>query len=222
MKTNSWDTYFQSHYQPLHNEWSKNDVIRYEKWYFSWINYIERKCTVFQKRARVFEIGSAVGAVAKILYDRGHDVTGSDISPLMVRKARELCKPIPFVFCDIQKDIPVRGKFDVIMGFEVLEHVSDLESALRSIKKSLRAGGYFVGTSPYPYPKNFLDKTHVNVKYPNEWKLFFRKQGFREVAVSPMSFLPYFWRVSKYANLVIPVAISWPYFVSTTLIIARM
>ncbi len=221
MKTNSWDKYFQSHYQPLGREWSSTDVMRYMKWYFSWIGYIEKRCPAMRRKARIFEIGSAVGAVAKLLHDRGHDVIGSDISPLMVKKAAELCHPVPFVFCDIQKAIPVKETFDIVLGFEVLEHVPDVEKAIRNIKKALKKGGYFIGTSPYPYPKNFLDKTHVNVKYPNEWQEFFKHNGFRTVKTTPMSFLPYAWRLGKYINPVIPISIGWPYFVSTTLIVAQ-
>lgn len=221
MKPNKWDRYFHTHYHPLGKAWGQRDILRYEQWYFSWINYLEKRCSVLRKKARIFEIGSAVGAVANMLAQRGHEVVGSDISPFMVKKAGELVPSVPFVLCDIQKPIPLKKKFDVIMGFEVLEHVPDLHPALANIKTSLRPGGYFIGTSPYPYPKNHLDGTHVNVKYPHEWEALFRKSGFLHVETSPMSFFPFLWRLGKYCNPVIPRYISWPFFVSTTLIVAQ-
>ena len=221
MKNNKWNQYFASHYRPLGNEWGQKDVERYAQWYFSWINYIEKKCSVLRKKAQIFEIGSAVGAEAKLLHDRGHDVTGSDISDLMVKTANKLCASVRFVYCDIQKGIPVRKKFDAVMGFEVLEHVPNLKKALTNIERSLHKGGYFIGTSPYPYAKNYLDRTHVNVKYPGQWRKLFLDNGFSSVRMLPMSFLPLVWRLSKYTNPVLPFYISWPFFVSTTLIIAK-
>lgn len=216
-----WDEYFHTHYRPIGNTWGSRDVEKYSKWYFSWIDYIERTCLIFHKKLQIFEIGSAIGASASLLHDRGHDVIGSDISGFMVRQANRLCKPIPFIHCDIQRGISIQKKFDVIMGFEVLEHVDDLSKALKNIYQSLSSKGYFIGTSPYPYEKNYLDKTHVNVKYPHEWKQLFLDNGFVSVDVCPMSFFPFIWRIHKRFNRVIPFYISWPFFVSTALIVAK-
>lgn len=210
-----------SHYHPQEGQWSHADVEKYKRWYFSWINYIEKKCPRLRTRAKIFEIGSAVGSVAHLLYERGHDVTGSDISGLMVKTAQALCRPIPFVHCDVQKNIPGTKRYDAVLGFEVLEHVYDLPRALANIRKSLLPGGYFIGTSPYPYKKNYLDRTHVNVMYPEDWKRMFMNAGFRMVQVTPMAFFPFFWRLGKYANPVLPFYIPWPFFVSTALIIAQ-
>lgn len=210
-----------SHYHPVGEKWSKKDVVKYKRWYFSWINYIEQKCPGLKQRAKIFEIGSAVGSMAQLLYERGHDVTGSDISDLMVKTANVLCHPIPFVHCDVQRSIPGTKRYDAVMGFEVLEHVQDLPVALTNIRKSLKHGGYFIGTSPYPYKKNYLDRTHVNVMYPKDWKRMFMSAGFRTVRITPMAFFPFFWRFNKYANPVLPFYIPWPFFVSTELIIAQ-
>lgn len=221
MNNNTWDQYFVSHYRPIGDVWGRRDVDKYATWYFSWINYIETQSPLLRKKARIFEIGSAVGAVAKLLHERGHDVTGSDISPQMIKTANHLCAPVRFVFCDIQQGIPLKKKFDMIIGFEVIEHVTSVTRALQNIHDALKPGGYFIGTSPYPYGKNYLDRTHVNVKYPSQWKQLFLKNGFSSIRLLPMSFLPLTWRISKYCNPVLPFYISWPFFVSTTLIIAK-
>lgn len=221
MKKNKWDEYFSNYYHPVGETWGVRDVAKYSKWYFSWINYIERHCRIFQKRLRIFEIGSAIGAVAKLLHERDHMVVGSDISRKMVAIANDVCRPVPFIRCDIQMAIPSKTKFDVIMAFEVLEHIPKLKKALQNIRASLLPGGYFIGTSPYPYSKNYLDRTHVFVANPNVWKKLFLENGFTQVKTLPMSFLPVVWRLSKMTNPVLPFYIPLPFFVSTTLIIAK-
>lgn len=221
MKPSKWDTYFLSNYKPIAGSWSKEDVKKYEQWYFSWLKYIDEKCKVLQKKANIFEIGSGVGSMTSLLFKRGHDVTGSDISGFMVKVANELCKPSRFIYCDIQKGIPLKKKFDVIMGFEVLEHVPNLQKALKNIHISLKNQGYFIGTSPYPYAKNYLDKTHVHVLYPQQWRKLFIENGFSSVELYPMSFLPLLWRLDRMLNPVLPFNISWPMFVSTVLIVSK-
>lgn len=210
-----------SHYRPAGSHWSIRDVAKYSQWYFSWINYLEKLCPRLRKKANIFEIGSAVGSVAKLLHERGHVVTGSDISPLMVAAASKLCAPIPFITCDIEKPIPFKKKFDVIIAFEVLEHLHFVDKGLKNIRNSLVATGSFIGTTPYPFNKNFLDPTHVNVKYPGEWKRLLYQAGFSRVSLYPLSFLPFAWRISKYINPVLPFYVPLPFFVSTTLVIAK-
>jgi 2-polyprenyl-3-methyl-5-hydroxy-6-metoxy-1,4-benzoquinol methylase len=221
MKLSKWDKYFLSHYRPDKNDWSMQDVYKYKQWYTSWVRYFEKKCPVLQEKASIFEIGSAMGSMAQLLHERGHNVIGSDISDLMVQSANQLCKPIRFVFCDIQKGIPLKKLFDIVLALEVLEHVPKLEASIKHIYASLRRGGYFVGTSPYPYKKNFLDPTHINVKYPDEWRILFEKNGFSDVKIYPMSFFPFLWRIHRSLNIVLPFKTALPLFISTTLIIAK-
>ncbi len=221
MKKNKWDAYYMSHYKPEDSDWSSRDVEKYKRWYVSWLSYIRVRCPAFQRKSTIFEIGSGIGSVAKSLQEKGHDVTGSDITPFMVQRANLYCKPVKFIECDIQKPIPLKKKVDMVVGFEVLEHVPDVEKAIKNIWNGLHKDGYFVGTSPYPFPKNFKDPTHVNVKYPEQWVELFKKTGFSEVTIYPMSFMPYLWRIRPSLNVVMPFFNPWPTIVSTALIIAK-
>lgn len=213
-----WDNYFHSHYKPVKGDWSGEDLKMYMQWYSSWINYILPLLP--RKKGNLLELGSAVGSTAVLLSKSGFRVTGSDISQEMVHKAEQLCKPIRFVYCDIQKGISHRG-WDAIAGFEVLEHVPNLKKAVGNIYKSLKKGGIFFGSSPYPYQKNFLDPTHCNVHSPDEWKKIFKKTGFVSVKTYPMSFFPFFWRIHRLFNPVLPFYVPLPWFISTTLIVAE-
>ena len=221
MKPSKWDTYFQSHYQPVEREWGEKDLAKYKNWYNSWLPFIEKSGNFNNGDIDIFEIGSGVGAFVALLAERGYKITGSDISELMVHVGRKVFPQAQFLYCDIEKGIPGHKRFSHVLAFEVLEHLKNPGLAMRNIHRSLQKGGYFIGTTPYPFPKNFKDPTHINVHYPEYWERLFFENGFLEVKMRPMSFFPAIWRVSKYFNFPLPWYIPFPYFVSTTLIAAK-
>jgi len=151
----------------------------------------------------------------------GASVTGSDVSPLMIANNTTYLPHIPFIYCDCQKVIPVRHTVDYIFAFEVLEHLGRPEKGVRNIYGALKPGGWFIGSTPYPYKKNLNDPTHKNVKYPDAWKRLFVDAGFRNVSCRPLSFPPVLWRIHRLLNIPLPFYISLPGFVSTTLIFAQ-
>jgi SAM-dependent methyltransferase len=220
--TIDWDNYFGSCMYPSSAGWHQAQLELYRKWYVSWLAYIHRAVPIYVRGMETFEVGSGIGAVVSLLRERGVHITGSDISKKAVAIAKRLNPIVPFVVCDIEKGIPGNKKYDRILAFEVLEHLSDISQAVYNIKKILKRKGYFIGTSPYPYPKNMLDKTHVHVMYPKYWLNIFKKQGFVDVTVRPMSSIPFLWKIHRIFHPILPFYIPFKYFVSTTLIIARL
>jgi len=196
-------------------------VKKYANWYFGWIKFIEKKFYISFYSKKVFEIGSGAGGVCYLLNQLGANIVGSDISRMMVKKAKRNISSVPFVYCDIQKKIPSRIKYDYIMGFEVLEHLNNPTKGIVNIYKALKTKGMFIGSTPYPFPKNLIDPTHVNVKYPEQWKKLFIDSGFKNVICQPLSFLPLLWRINRSLNISLPFYVSLPGFVSTTLLVAE-
>lgn len=219
-KTLLWDDYFQTYLHPSVSCWSRTDVKKHSDWYWAWIKYIRNKWHVSFTGRKVFEIGSGAGGVCDLLKKQGAEVVGSDVSEMMIKNARIFIPGVQFVFCDIQKGIQNSDKYDYIIGFEVLEHLMNPGLGIANIYKSLKSGGKFIGSSPYPFNKNLMDPTHVNVKYPDEWKKLFIDAGFKRVVCQPMSFPPLLWRIHRSLNIPLPMHISIPGFVSTTLLVA--
>lgn len=216
----NWDEYFQKEIKPLGRNWGRADLLQYRKWYFMWLQFINTKVPLFH-RGNALEIGSGIGAVVSLLGQQGVSITGSDVSHSMLNIARKLTPKCDFIYCNIEKNIPKRDFYSLIFAFEVLEHLKNYRQGIKNIYKGLKKGGVFIGTSPYPYKKNLLDPTHYSVRFPEEWKNEFILHGFTDVSVSPMSFLPYLWRISKYLNIPIPLYIRNAKCISTTLIIAK-
>jgi len=206
---------------PKQRHWGEEDLIHYKNWYSSWIDYIDTKISHknLPKNPHVLEIGSGIGGVAALLAGKGWKVTGSDISREIVKAANKTHRSVQFVYCDAQKKIP--GKYNMIVAFEVLEHIENPSTAIRNVCNSLKKNGLFIGSSPYPFSKAYSDPTHCSVNYPKKWKQIFHNEGFKKVSLYPLSFFPYLWRIHRRLNVVLPFYISLPWFVSTTLIIAQ-
>lgn len=225
MKTNkptiNWDNYFTSYIHSSGPGWHRAQLEKYKKWYIPWLAYINKIVPIYKKHLEIFEIGSSIGAVVSLLHEYDILITGSDISKKAVSVAKRLNPNIPFIAYDIEKKIPGTKKYDRIIAFEVLEHLYDIPRSIRNIKKMLKRNGYFIGTSPYPYSKNMLDPTHMHVMFPEYWLKTFKKYGFNDVSVRPISCFPFLWKIHRLLNPVLPFYVPFKYFVSTILIIAK-
>ena len=87
----------------------------------------------------------------------GADVTGMDISDKAIEWAREKYgKNITLIAQDISKDLPFNeNTFTLVMAFDVLEHIIDLEKTILSVRKILKDQGIFIVSFPI---ENFLFK----------------------------------------------------------------
>lgn len=95
---------------------------------------------------RVLEIGCGAGEFSRLLAARAESVVAVDLSPQMIRVARERSKPhanIEFVCGDVMTREFAGGEFDCIATLTTLHHLPAAR-ALGKIAKALRPGGSFV------------------------------------------------------------------------------
>jgi ubiquinone/menaquinone biosynthesis C-methylase UbiE len=96
--------------------------------------------------ARALEVGCGTGAVCRTLVEsRRFEVTGADLSPVFVARARELGKHLPglaFIRAD-GRSLPLAdASFDLVMFHTTLCHMPDAEVALREAHRVLRPDGW--------------------------------------------------------------------------------
>lgn len=203
MKSSKWDKYFHTRYKPVEGAWGERDLLKYRKWYQTWIPYllgtIPDNVNFVGKDG--LEIGAGIGAVSSLLQDRGIHMTASDVSNEMVVIGKNTLKDIEYIYLDILNLPKKISTYDLIIGIEVLEHVDNLSTALHSLDKLLNKGGWFIGTTPYPYEKNMSDPTHVNVHEPSFWKELFIEKGFCDVRITPLSSFPFLWKIHPMLNV---------------------
>ncbi len=200
--------YFTGQFRGSVGDFTPRDLAISKSWFHGWMRLILNHADISDGRGkRALEIGSAIGGAANILKDWGYDVWGADISSYAMERATTLSPDIRFSVLDIQKPIPFRERFDLIVSFEVVEHLQHPERALENMYNALDDGGTVVISTPYPHPWNYRDPTHINVRHPSEWIDMMGTAGFVDMQYHAYSMLPFFYKIHPSFHISLPFMI---------------
>jgi 2-polyprenyl-3-methyl-5-hydroxy-6-metoxy-1,4-benzoquinol methylase len=102
------------------------------------------------RHKKVVDVGCATGYFSKLLVDEGCDVVGIEINPDAAKVAEQYCRQVIVADLDQQDIQEVLGseQFEVAIFGDVLEHLKDPWSTLKSVRKILAADGYVVASIP--------------------------------------------------------------------------
>lgn len=97
---------------------------------------------------RVLEIGCGMGRCTLLLAERGVQIEGLDLSPMLLDRLRA-CSAGRFdipVHCADVLDPPaaLHGAFDVLLGVFVLHHLKDLDGSFVAMRHLLKPGGRMI------------------------------------------------------------------------------
>lgn len=129
-----------------------------EKYVFA-SNYVARKS--------VLDVGCNFGYGTHILSYGANYILGVDNNPTLLNRAKKLhnyfCK-VEFTNIDLEKDFP-KGNFDVVVMFDVIEHVSSDKPLVINAYNSLNKGGCIIFSIPKIMPaedhKKLYDKQDI-------------------------------------------------------------
>lgn len=208
--------YFREHFG---STFTGKDIVRYRKWFYAQWRFINSKVEI-GSNSEILEVGSGLGGFYSFLENKDRYL-GIEMDREAVKFSNKFFKTDRFKNISLEK-LSVRKKFDLVVAFEVLEHLRDPFDSLEKINKCLKKNGVFCGTSPFPFYKNVVsDNSHLYVLHPANWGRLFLKKGFRKVDHFPMSFFPLLWKLNPKFNIRIPFYVPFRHFISTTLIIAK-
>jgi SAM-dependent methyltransferase len=105
---------------------------------------------------RVLEAGCGSGLVLERLARDASLACGFDLSPGMVRQARE--RGLRVALGDITRIPFADGSFDVVCSFKVLAHVPDIDRALRELVRVTAPGGHLLLEFYNPFSLRYLAK----------------------------------------------------------------
>ncbi|NWK76926.1 bifunctional 2-polyprenyl-6-hydroxyphenol methylase/3-demethylubiquinol 3-O-methyltransferase UbiG [Aquitalea sp. LB_tupeE] len=163
------------------------------------------------KDLKVLDVGCGGGILAESMAQRGAQVTGIDLAKksLKVAQLHSLESGVAVEYrCVAVEDLAdeAAGSFDVVTCMEMLEHVPDPESVVRSCARLVKPGGwvffstlnrnakaYLLAVVGAEYVLNMLPRgTHEYARFlkPSELSRMARNAGLEICNVSGMSYNP--------------------------------
>lgn len=147
------------------------------------------------KNTRILDVGCGTGQTAAYLADQyGSKVTGIDINPIMVEKAKNRMKknrlPVEIIQGSIE-NIPLKdSKFDFIISESVLSFVNT-QKALKEIFRLLKNGGQLIANELIiNKPLTSTDEEEVkqfygidSVHMEKDWIALFEQAGFENIKI---------------------------------------
>jgi SAM-dependent methyltransferase len=99
-------------------------------------------------RTRVLEVGAGTGTMLHALRERGADAEGVELRQDLIDEARRFFGPLP-----IQRvtgtALPFPdNSFDIVVSFDVFEHIADSDAHLSEVRRVLRPGGSYLIQTP--------------------------------------------------------------------------
>ena len=169
----------------------------------------EKICSEIKPGSKILDLGAGEGALSQRLSDLGFQVTAAD-------KDDENFKCTQANFSKVNFDIPGEldafvaqheGKFDVVVGVEVIEHVQDQWQYVRQLMKMTKVGGLILITTPnttswasrllflftgrfHQFADSDLSYGHINPISPWELNLILKDLGASEIKISSAGTLP--------------------------------
>ena len=109
----------------------------------------------------VLELGCGTGSTALALAGNVQSITASDISPRMIdiahrKRSAEGVQNVEFLPAAISEQVFDWQTYDVVLAFNLLHLVPDLDRALADVFARLRPGGTFISKSPCLGEMSFL------------------------------------------------------------------
>jgi SAM-dependent methyltransferase len=106
---------------------------------------------------RVLEIGSGRGALLRELRGRGINVIGVEPNASLARDARALHGPLPLARMTGDRLGFADSTFDLVVSFDVFEHIADTDVHLAEVRRVLAPGGGYALQTPNKWTNSVFE-----------------------------------------------------------------
>ena len=213
------------HFSTLANEWwSKNGKFKIlheiQPLRIKYIQDVVNKSKL--DKMKILDLGCGGGLVSEGLSKIGANVTGIDFVKDNINIARIHAQKsnlnIDYKTLDFENE-KISSKYDIIVIFEVLEHLSDWKSFIKKIQSNLKSNGVLIISTinknliskflAIDLAENFLNwiplNTHNYHKFirPKELEFFLNQNNFKNISFKGLQYNPFKkkWILSENTNV---------------------
>lgn len=167
----------------------------------------------YKDSGNLLEIGCGEGYLLQLLDDY-FAVNGVEVSEYAANLAEQTVGADKITLADVESQSLARNYYDVVVAFNILEHLSNPKMVLNKINQTLKPEGILLGSVPNNYGTfgglvtrafNLIDKTHTSTYKVPHWRQLFNQTGF--IKVAEFGELPVSRNKSFYFN-----NSTWPYY----------
>jgi SAM-dependent methyltransferase len=159
---------------------------------------IVNELSACRRNNRMLDVGFGSGVILDAAKEQGWQTFGLEVSAPAIEQARG--KGYEVFHGTLEEANYPDGYFDLITASEILEHLPDPGKTLIEIKRILRPGGLFWGTTPSATSLSFklmgidwsmiVPPEHAQLFSPQAVKEMFRAAGFSDVKIKTHSLSP--------------------------------
>jgi SAM-dependent methyltransferase len=106
---------------------------------------------------RILEIGSGRGTLLHLLHSRGLDVVGLEANADRIAEARTRYDHITIQQTSGTALPFPDSSFDIVLSFDVFEHIRDSDAHLAEVKRVLRPGGWYLLQTPNKWTNTIFE-----------------------------------------------------------------
>lgn len=152
---------------------------------------------------RVLEIGSGRGTLLKWLLDQDVDAHGIEVSEERIAQSGELHGLLPLELTDGGALPFADSDFDLVLSFDVFEHIADSDAHLREVTRVLRDGGAYLLQTPNKWTNTVFEtirwrsftawrEIHCALHTASQLERRFVRHGFRVTFADVPVMTPFF------------------------------
>ena len=129
--------------------------------YYANIFFLNKAHLLKDKKIKILEISSGTGALLSHLRKRGYDILGTEYTDEAIRTSQKMFGNLGLLKMS-GDDLKFPNKsFDLVISFDVFEHIPDTDKHLREVKRVLKDNGIYAFGTPNKVtniPWEILDK----------------------------------------------------------------
>lgn len=96
----------------------------------------------------ILEIGSGNGNLLNSIHEQGYNIKGVEINPIRIQESKVLYGELPLSQVDSEALPFSNNSFDVVMSFDVFEHIPNSDLHLQEVHRVLKPEGLYIVQTP--------------------------------------------------------------------------